>query len=61
MSHRASWDEAWKRYAARVLHKIGQGADAPLAHAGVFRLNQALLKTGFPNFFGSVKYFLSEL
>jgi len=27
----------------------------------VFRLNQALLKTGFPNFFGSVKYFLSEL
>jgi hypothetical protein len=21
MSHRASWDEAWKRYAARVFHK----------------------------------------
>ena len=38
-----------------------RGANAPLALAGVFRLNQALLKTGFPNFFGSVKYFLSEL
>ena len=48
--------------AARILG-IGKirGANAPLALAGVFRLNQALLKTGFPNLFGSVKYFLSEL
>ena len=37
------------------------GGVALLPHAGVFRLNQALLKTGFLNFFGSVKYFMSEL
>ena len=23
VSQRASWDEAWKRYAARVFHKMG--------------------------------------
>jgi hypothetical protein len=26
VSHRASWDEAWKRYAARVFHKRRQEA-----------------------------------
>ena len=30
MSHRASWDEAWRRYAARVFHNWSKDARVPV-------------------------------
>ena len=55
--------QAHRRSGAARIFGIGKsgGLTPPSALAGVFRLNQALPKTGFPNLFGSVKYFLSEL
>ena len=51
VSHRASWDEAWKRYAARVFHnwsKDARGSVLPRSvHLWKDRLTAAVVQPAF--------------